>query len=62
MYLFLNGQKPMVVKKPNKRRNSKWRLAKSRDQDKALIPNETNKVRSHINYPKYLEYKVIHLG
>jgi hypothetical protein len=29
----------------------------------ALIPNETNKVRSHKNYPKYLEYnKVIHIG
>jgi hypothetical protein len=29
----------------------------------ALIPNETNKVRSHKNYPKYLEYnKVIHVG
>jgi hypothetical protein len=40
------------------------RLAKGRDQkNKALIPNETNKVRSHKNYPKYLEYnKVIHVG
>ena len=37
------------------------RLAKGRDQ-KALIPNETNKVRSHKNNPKYLEYnKVIHI-
>jgi hypothetical protein len=33
------------------------RLAKGRDQkNEALIPNETNKVRSHKNYPKYLEY------
>ena len=39
-------------------------LAKGRDQEnKALIPNETNKVRSHKNYPKYLAYnKVIHIG
>jgi hypothetical protein len=29
----------------------------------ALIPNETNKVRSHKNYPKYLEYNIIiHVG
>jgi hypothetical protein len=33
------------------------------DQNLALIPNETNKVHSHKNYPKYLEYnKVIHVG
>ena len=33
------------------------RLAKGRDQkNAALIPNETNKVRSHKNNPKYLEY------
>jgi hypothetical protein len=33
------------------------------DQNLALIPNETNKVRSHKNNPKYLEYnKVIHIG
>jgi hypothetical protein len=40
------------------------RVAKGRDQkNEALIPNETNKVRSHKNYPKYLEYnKVIHIG
>jgi hypothetical protein len=40
------------------------RLAKGRDQkNKALIPNETNKVRSHKNYPKYLEYNIIiHVG
>jgi hypothetical protein len=40
------------------------RVAKGRDQkNAALIPNETNKVRSHKNYPKYLEYnKVIHIG
>jgi hypothetical protein len=40
------------------------RQAKGRDQkNKALIPNETNEVRSHKNYPKYLEYnKVIHIG
>jgi hypothetical protein len=40
------------------------RVAKGQDQkNAALIPNETNKVRSHKNYPKYLEYnKVIHIG
>ena len=33
------------------------------DRNLALIPNETNKVRSHKNYPKYLEYnKIIHIG
>jgi hypothetical protein len=33
------------------------RVAKGQDQkNAALIPNETNKVRSHKNYPKYLEY------
>jgi hypothetical protein len=36
------------------------RLAKGWDQkNEALIPNETNKVRSHKNYPKYLEYNII---
>jgi hypothetical protein len=40
------------------------RVAKGQDQkNTALIPNETNKVRSHKNNPKYLEYnKVIHIG
>jgi hypothetical protein len=36
---------------------------RARSENAALIPNETNKVRSHKNYPKYLEYnKVIHVG
>jgi hypothetical protein len=40
------------------------RLAKGQYQkNEALIPNETNKVRSHKNYPKYLEYNIIiHVG
>jgi hypothetical protein len=40
------------------------RVAKGQDQkNEALIPNETDKVRSHKNYPKYLEYnKSIHIG
>jgi hypothetical protein len=39
------------------------RCGQGPDQNLALIPNETNKVRSHKNYPKYLEYnKVIHIG
>jgi hypothetical protein len=39
-------------------------LAKGRDQkNEALIPNEMNKVLSHKNYPKYLEYnKVTQIG
>jgi hypothetical protein len=40
--------------------NGEWPTARIK---LALIPNETNKVRSHKNNPKYLEYnKVIHVG
>ena len=68
---YLNGQKPIFGQKPWDRRSSEMkglaksqirqdvikRVAKGQDQKNAtLIPNETNKVRSHKNYPKYLEY------
>jgi hypothetical protein len=41
-----------------------YKVANGLDQkNEALIPNETNKVRSHKNYPKYLEYNIIiHVG
>ena len=46
-----------VGQKSDQTRSDKNLVAKGRDQkNKALIPNETNKVRSHKNYPKYLEY------
>jgi hypothetical protein len=73
------AKKRVVVNDPEKIRetmNEVWlaksrfrqglikRLAKGQDQkNEALIPNETNKVRSHKNYPKYLEYNIIiHVG
>ena len=73
---YLNGQKPIFGQKPLDRRSSEMKgLAKSQlkqglnkvrpraGSELALIPNETNKVRSHKNNPKYLEYnKVIHIG
>ena len=66
---YLNGQKPIFGQGPWNQRSSKMKgLAKSQlkqglnkvrpraGSELALIPNETNKVRSHKNYPKYLEY------
>jgi len=47
-------------------RNEGWPKSRStNDEDqknKALIPNVANNVNPHISYPKYMEYKVIHLG
>jgi hypothetical protein len=62
---YLNGQKPIFGQKPWDRRSSEMKgLAKSRlkqslskvrpraGSELALIPNETNKVRSHKINPK----------
>ena len=53
----------MVGQKPVQKRSDKETSQRPGSENAALIPNETNKVRSHKNNPKYLEYnKVIHVG
>jgi hypothetical protein len=53
----------MVGQKPVQTRSDKETGQRPGSEKLALIPNETNKVRSHKNYPKYLEYnKIIHVG
>jgi hypothetical protein len=52
-----------IGQKPVQTRSDKETSQGLGSKNEALIPNETNKVRSHKNYPKYLEYnKVIHVG
>jgi hypothetical protein len=58
-----NSETMGLAEKSDQTRSDKETGQRPGSENEALIPNETNKVRSHKNYPKYLEYnKIIHVG